>query len=170
MMLKFLGVVVKSKLAKVAKVVKQRGAAVEGGLVEVEELVMELTVVAMLLAAPALPLMGLSPSARDCREVWQGRQSCTLDVLLPLFPDVSLSKVEGLLWMSVELSSSSWQWSMVLRVEELVNFFSLLKWNPFGVDVAVAMLDLRLATLSDGALELSSFDNSQRAPAGAGAF
>ena len=97
-------------------------------------------------------------------------KSCKLDVLLPLFPDVSLSKVEGLLWMLVELSSSSWRWSMVLRVEELVNFFSLLKWNPFGVDVAVAMLDLRLATLSDGALELSSFDNSQRAPAGAGAF
>ena len=63
---------------------------------------------------------------------------------------------------------------MVLRVEELVNFFNLLRWKPFGVDVAVAMLDRRLPTLPGGvrdgvrALKLSSLDSSQRAPAGAG--
>ena len=64
---------------------------------------------------------------------------------------------------------------MVLRVEELVNFFNLLRWNPLGVEVAVAMLDRRLPLLPGGvrdgvrALKLSSLDNSQRAPAGAGA-
>ena len=32
---------------------------------------------------------------------------------------------------------------MVLRVDEFVNFFCLLRWKPFGVEVAVAMLNLR---------------------------
>ena len=93
--------------------------------------------------------------------------------MCPDVSDVSLRKVEGLVWMLVELSlSSSWSWSMVLRVDELVNLFSLLRWKPFGVEVAVAILDLRLAILSDGvrASGSRSFNNSHRAPAGAGAF
>ena len=59
-MLRFLGVVVKSKLAKV---VKQGGAAMEGWLLEelVIELLVVLTVVAMVKVVPTLPMMGLSP-------------------------------------------------------------------------------------------------------------
>ena len=59
-MLRFLGVVVKSKMAKV---VKQGGVAMEGGLLEelVIELLVVLTVVAMVKVVPTLPMMGLLP-------------------------------------------------------------------------------------------------------------
>ena len=59
-MLRFLGVVVKSKYAKV---VKQGGAAMEGGLLEelVIELLVVLTVVAMVKVVPTLLMMGLLP-------------------------------------------------------------------------------------------------------------
>ena len=71
--------------------------------------------------------------------------------------------VDELVGRLIELSSSSCCW-IVLMVEELVNLFILLRWNLFGVDVAVAMLP-------DGvrALELVTskcFDNAWRAPAG----
>ena len=76
--------------------------------------------------------------------------------------------VDELVGRLIELSSSSCCW-IVLMVEELANLFSLLRWNLFGVDVAVAMLALRM--LPDGvrALELvipKCFDNAWRAPAG----
>ena len=54
-------------------------------------------------------------------------------------------------------------------VEELANLFSLLRWNLFGVDVAVAMLALRMLPGGVRALELvisMYFDNAWRAPAG----
>ena len=54
-------------------------------------------------------------------------------------------------------------------VEELVNLFSLLRWNLFGVDVAVAMLALRMLPGGVRALELvisMYFDNAWRALAG----
>ena len=79
-MLKPLGVVVKSMLAKA---VKQGGTAMMEGLVE------ELLLVAMLLP------MGLA--LRGCKEVRQGRvwevmllllRSCQLELFLPLFPVV----------------------------------------------------------------------------------
>ena len=50
-----------------------------------------------------------------------------------------------------------------------MNLFSLLRWNLFGVDVAVAMLALRMLPGGVRALELvisMYFDNAWRAPAG----